>query len=116
MPHPSWRAGAAAVLLLALPIGASAQQPRATAPAPAPAATYTEAQLRDFARATRELDELHRGLGANPTEEQRQQAAGAAQTILQRHNLDTATYNAITMQARSDEALAQRIRAMIAED
>ncbi|MGH6951234.1 MAG: DUF4168 domain-containing protein [Vitreimonas sp.] len=106
------RTAAAAILLMSLPVVASAQQPQAAAPA----ATYSEAQLHSFARASVELDELNRGLGSDPSQAQRQQAAAQAQTILQRHNLDAATYNAIATQARTDEDLAQRIRAMRAHE
>jgi len=110
MPHVKWIAGVASVLLLALPMSAAAQtQPPTQAPS---AAAFTDAQLHDFARATLELDELQRGLGASPTEAQRQQASQAAHAVLERHNLDVPTFNAIADQARSDEALAQRIRTM----
>lgn len=112
MPHVRWIVGVAGALLLTLPMGAAAQAPPAQAPPAAPAAAYTEAQLHDFARATLELDELTRGLGENPTEAQRQQATEAAHAVLQRHNLDVATFNAIANQASTDEALAQRIRTM----
>lgn len=108
MPHHALRAAVAAILLTALPIAVSAQQAQPAAPA----ASYSEAQLHNFARASVELDELNRGLGSDPSQAQRQQAAASAQAILQRHSLDVATYNAIATQARTDEDLAQRIRAM----
>ena len=110
MPHQSWRAAAAAAALLLAPAtSVSAQQPTVQAPT---AAGFTDAQLHDFARATLELDELVRGLGDNPTQVQREQASGAARAVLERHNLDVGTFNAIALQARDDEALAQRIRTM----
>ena len=108
MPHHFWRAAAAAAMLVSLPVGVSAQQPQMQAPA----ASFSEAQLHDFARASVELDELKRGLGDNPSADEQRRAASEAQTVLQRHNMDAATYNAIASSANADEALAQRIREM----
>jgi hypothetical protein len=97
-------AGLSFALLLALPISAVGQQPTAR---PAPAATYTDAQLSAYANASQELAELAQG---------RESAQGGqlemtpeAAAILERHNLDVTTYNAIAERARNDRELAARI-------
>jgi hypothetical protein len=113
MSHSTWLAAAAGVFLLTLPLSAGAQP---QAPMQAPATAYTDAQLNDFARATIELNQLHRGLGDNPSQAQREQASQAASAILQRYNLDVPTYNEIVTHARADEALAQRIRGMLTRE
>lgn len=102
---------------------------RATTPAPAPTATpapaqqaqampapttpttpatYTDDQLRSFARAAIEIDPISRTL-ASATPEQQATATEQIRAILTRNNLDGATYNAIAAQAQRDPAFAQRI-------
>ena len=114
MPNHFWRAAAAAALLMSLPVAVSAQQPQMQMQPQmqAPAATYSDSQLHDFAGASVELDQLKRGLGDNPSTDEQQRAATEAQAVLQRHNMDAATYNAIASRANADEALAQRIMRM----
>lgn len=121
--------GAAAALLLACPLTAMAQ-PSPTTPATPPAAqttpaqpstqtpatpapsTFTDVQLRSFAAASTEIEPISRSITASSTAEQRTQAATQIRGILQRNNLDSTTYNAIAAQARTDTALAGRIRAL----
>ena len=112
MSNHFWRAAAAAALLMSLPVAVSAQQSQMQPQMQAPSATYSDAQLHDFARASVELDQLKRGLGENPSADEQQRAATEAQAVLQRHNLDAPTYNAIASRANTDEALAQRIMRM----
>jgi hypothetical protein len=69
---------------------------------------YSDAQLRAFAEASLEIDPISRGLaGATPQE----QATATEQIrgILERHDLDGATYNAIAAEAQTDAELAARI-------
>ena len=83
-------------------------------PAPAPSTTstnYTDAQLRSFGTAAAEIDPISRTL-ATATPEQRTAATGRIRSILQRNNLDEATYNAIAARASSDPAFAARIRTL----
>ena len=98
---------------MALPAGALAQaQPKQATPAPqAQASAYSDAQLRAFAAASTEIDPISRALPDASTE-QRSAAAGQIRSILQRHNIDSATYNAIAAQAQTDAALAARINAL----
>lgn len=101
-----------AALALALSAGAAmAQTTPAQPPAAAGAATYTEAQLQAFAAASLEIDPISRSL-PNASEPQRAQAATQIRGILQRHGIDSATYNAIAARAQSDSALAARISAL----
>lgn len=99
-------------------------EPSATPTAPsAPGAaqgSYTDTQLRGFLAANREITALTQRHQAHLQGTAEQQAAARAQMqteavpILQRHNIDTATYNQIAAAARTDEALAQRLTALSA--
>lgn len=109
MTRSSWFGAAALVAALGMtaPTLAMAQ----TQPAPAQstaAATFTDAQVQAFAAASTEIDPISQRL-ANATPEQRTQAATQIRAILQRHNLDTNTYNAIATQAQTDTALQARV-------
>jgi hypothetical protein len=73
--------------------------------------TFSDANLRAFAAASAEIEPINRTLAA-ATPEQRTAAAGQIRAILQRHNLDGATYNAIASRAQSDPAFAERLRAL----
>ena len=117
MSRNSWPAVLAAAAALALPAGALAQaQPKQATPAPqAQASAYSDAQLRAFAAASTEIDPISRAL-PDASAEQRSAAAGQIRSILQRHNIDSATYNAIAAQAQTDAALAARINALRAPD
>jgi len=90
------------------------QAPQAAAPlTPAAPATYTDAQLRAFAAASHDIQPLQGQLNSG-TPEQRTAATTQVRAILQRNNLDGATYNAIAAQAQSDPAFAARISALAA--
>jgi hypothetical protein len=73
--------------------------------------TFSDANLRAFAAASTEIEPINRTL-ATATPEQRASAAEQIRGILQRHNLEGATYNAIAARAQSDPAFAARIRAL----
>jgi hypothetical protein len=73
--------------------------------------TFTDATLRAFAAASVEIDPLSRNL-ATATPEQRTAATEQIRQILQRNNLDSATYNAIAARAQADPALASRIASL----
>ena len=73
--------------------------------------TFSDANLRAFAAASTEIEPINRTLAA-ASSEQRTAAAGQIRAILERHNLDGATYNAIASRAQSDPAFAERIRAL----
>jgi len=89
-----------------------APTPQPAAPAaPAAPATYTDAQLRSFAAASHDIQPLNAQLTSG-TPEQRAAATAQVRSILQRNNLDGATYNAIAAQAHSDPAIAARIAAL----
>lgn len=77
-----------------------------------PAATtgFSDAQLQSFAAASLEIDPISRGL-AGATPDQQATAATQIRAILERHNLDGNTYNAIASQAQTDAVLAGRIAA-----
>ena len=93
---------------------AMSDQAPAAQPAPAPSTTsanYTDAQLRSFGAAAMEIDPISRAL-ATATPEQRTAATAQIRAILQRNNLDEATYNAIAARASSDPAFAARIRTL----
>jgi hypothetical protein len=84
--------------------------------APAPmhtpqATTFTDAQLRSFAAATQEINPIASTL-STATPEQRATATEQIRGILARNEMDVDTYNAIATQARSDPALAERIRSL----
>jgi len=87
-----------------------APQP-ATPATPAAPATYTDAQLRSFATASRDIQPLQ-GQLTSGTPEQQAVATTQVRAILQRNNLDGATYNAIATQAHADPAFAARIAAL----
>ena len=92
---------------------APTQQAQA-APAPTPPAaptSFTDDQLRSFARAAIEIDPISRTL-STATPEQQATATEQIRAILTRNNLDGATYNAIAAQAQRDPAFAQRIAAL----
>lgn|SRR5690606_7097164 len=111
MTRSSWFGAAAlvAALGMAAPNLASAQTQTAPAQSAA-AATFTDAQVHAFAAASTEIDPISQRL-ANATPEQRTQAATQIRAILQRHNLDANTYNAIATQAQTDTALQARVTA-----
>ena len=111
MTRSSWFGAAAlvAALGMAAPNLASAQTQTAPAQSAA-AATFTDAQVHAFAAASTEIDPISQRL-ANATPEQRTQAATQSRAILQRHNLDANTYNAIATQAQTDTALQARVTA-----
>lgn len=71
--------------------------------------TFSDDSLRAFARASIEIQPITNGL-ATATEEQRTQATEQIRAILQRNNLDSATYNAIASRAQSDQAFAARVQ------
>jgi hypothetical protein len=72
---------------------------------------FSDAQLQAFAQASLEIDPINRTL-ANADAAQRAQATEQIRQILERHNLDGATYNAIATRAQTDQALAARIAAL----
>ncbi|MGE3580715.1 MAG: DUF4168 domain-containing protein [Hyphomonadaceae bacterium] len=101
------------------------QAPAPQAPPPAqqaqtpPAATsYTDAQLRAFLAANREINALmqQHQTAMQGTPEQRAQAEQAVQAgavpILQRHSIEPQTYNANAQSARTDQALRARLTAL----
>lgn len=110
MSRNSWPALLAAAAL-SFPAGALAQAQSKQSTPQAQASAYSDAQLRAFAAASTEIEPISRALpGASA--EQRTAAAGQIRGILQRHNIDSATYNAIAAQAQTDAALAARINAL----
>lgn len=108
MKRSSWinAAAMAAVFGLAAPSLAIAQ----TNPTQATATTHTDAQIQAFAAANAEIEPISRSL-PNASATQRTEAAGQIRAILQRHNLDSNTYNSIAAHAQTDTALAARINA-----
>ena len=114
MTHVSWLSGAVAAIALAFPLSAVAQtqRPATSPPAATAPSTYTDAQLRSFAMASAEIDPISRSITASSTAEQRATAATQIRTILGRHNLDGATYNAIAQRAQADASLAARIASL----
>lgn len=96
-----------AALGMTAPTLAFAQEQPAQAQA---STTFTDAQVTAFAAASTEIDPISQRL-ANATEAQRTEGATQIRTILQRHSLDAATYNAIATQAQTDTALQARINA-----
>lgn len=96
-------AAAIAVTLVAAPAFAQTPPPSQT-PAPraeSPSTSFTDVQLRSYAAAKGEID----GLGQNASASQRS-------AVLQRHNIDAATYASIERAARQDRTLAQRIASL----
>jgi len=73
--------------------------------------TVTEADLRAFVAASREIDPIGRAV-VNGTEAQRQEAAVQINAILARNNMDAATYNGIAARAQNEPALAARINSI----
>ena len=73
--------------------------------------TFSDDNLRAFAAASIEIEPINRTL-ATATPEQRSEAAAQIRAILDRHNLDGATYNAIATRAQSDPDFADRIRTL----
>lgn len=72
--------------------------------------SFSDAQIAAFARASLEIDPLNRALAA-ASEAERPQLAAQIRAVLDRYQLEGATYNAIAAQAQRDPALAQRIAA-----
>jgi hypothetical protein len=106
----------------AAPAPAATPTPEATpapqaAPQAAPSATpatpttFTDAQLRSFAAAAREIQPLNAQMTSG-TPEQRTAATTQVRSILQRNNLDGATYNAIAAKAQAEPAFAARIASL----
>lgn len=118
---------AAPAATAAAPQAPSADEPQATNPvsptSPVPGPTsFTEAQVRSFAQASVEVDQVQArhqsGLSSGTAEQQaaaRQAMNVELAAVLQRHSIDPATYNNIARAARSDPALAQRITALRAQ-
>jgi hypothetical protein len=99
------------------PVEQNAANAAATTSAPAPAAEmttsgYTDTQLRAFLAVNREVSALNRGT----TEAEQAEFTRQAGEILTRHGLDPTTFNAIVNQARTDEALSQRLSALQIEN
>jgi hypothetical protein len=99
------------------PVEQNAANAAATTSAPAPAAEmttsgYTDTQLRAFLAVNREVGALNRGT----TEAEQAEFTRQAGEILTRHGLDPKTFNAIVNQARTDEALSQRLSALQIEN
>ena len=99
-----------AALALALSTGAAMAQTPASPPA-ATQSSFSDAQLQAFAAASLEIDPISRAL-PSATAAQRTQATTQIRTILQRHNIDSATYNAIAARAQSDQEFAARIQTL----
>lgn len=114
MTHVTWLSGAVAAVALAFPLSAMAQQTTqpATPPATTAPSTFTDTQLQAFATASVEIDPINRTITANSTADQRTAAATQIRAILQRNNLDQATYNAIASRAQADTVFAARIAAL----
>jgi hypothetical protein len=73
--------------------------------------TFSDETLRAFAAASVEIDPISRTL-ATQTAEQRAASTEQIRQILQRNNIDSATYNAIAARAQADPALASRIASL----
>lgn len=71
--------------------------------------TFGDESLRAFAQASTEIQPLTDGL-ATATPEQQAQVTEQIRHILERNNLDSATYNAIAQRAQSDPAFASRVQ------
>ena len=115
-----------AVRIAASLIFAAAASPslaQATTPATAPAAAPTETQLRSYARAWMELTTIQRDM-----QPRLQAASGEARAALereagermaaavQRHGLDSDTFNRISAAMREDSALSQQVDAYVQEE
>ncbi len=105
----TWLGAAALTIALGAAMPAAAQTQEQPAQAQQQQ-SFTDAQISAFAAASAEVDPISRGL-ANANPEQRTQGAAQIRAILTRHNIEADTYNAIATQARTDTALAARIRA-----
>jgi len=112
MSRFSWLGAAALTIALgaAMPAAAQTQTQPPAQPQAQQQQSFTDAQISAFAAASAEIDPISRGL-ASATAEQRTQGASQIRAVLQRHNLEADTYNAIATQAQADTALAARIRA-----
>ena len=71
--------------------------------------TFSDDSLRAFARASIEIQPLTAGL-STATPEQQAQITEQIRQILERNNLDSATYNAIAQRAQTDQAFAARVQ------
>lgn len=71
--------------------------------------TFGDESLRAFARASIEIQPLTNSL-ATATPEQQAQVTEQIRQILDRNNLDSATYNAIAQRAQADPAFASRVQ------
>jgi len=71
--------------------------------------TFSNDSLRAFARASIEIQPLTDSLGT-ATPEQQAQVTEQIRQVLERNELDGATYNAIAQRAQADEAFAARIQ------
>jgi|GEM_PF-2691793 len=74
-------------------------------------ATVTDEKLRAFVAASREIQPLTANL-ATASEAEREQVSTQIGAILSRHNIDSNLYNAIAVEAQSNQALAARIAAV----
>src|SRR5262249_21849937 len=92
----------------AAPAPEAAPPPSASVPT---AGAYTDDQLRAFVAASAQVDPINHSL-ATAAPAQRAALVAQIRTVLQQHNLDAATYNAIAAQAQTDTALASRIAAI----
>lgn len=99
---------ALAVSALTLTTGA---QVNTAAAQQAQAQTYTDAQLQAYVAASREIEPISNRI-AQMTPEERTQATAQITAILRRHDLTGDVYNGIETQARTDDALAQRLAAL----
>lgn len=101
----------AAALVAALGMTAPTLAVAQTAQAQAAAtATFSDAQVQAFVAASTEIDPISQRL-ASATPAQRTEGGAQIRAILQRHHLDSNTYNAIATQAQTDTALQARINA-----
>jgi hypothetical protein len=96
----------------AMPPSSSMPAP-STAPSPASSqpGAISDAQLRGFLTASREIEPLTGPLQSG-TPEQREQAATQIRASLARNGLDADTYNAIAQQLQTDTVLQARARAL----
>ncbi|MGE3142925.1 MAG: DUF4168 domain-containing protein [Hyphomonadaceae bacterium] len=71
-------------------------------------ATYTDAQLQAFAAASAEMQPIQQ----RPNASTDPQALADMRAVLERHHLDSATYNAIAQRMRADSTFAARVAAL----
>jgi len=71
--------------------------------------TFSDDSLRAFAQASIEIQPLTNSL-STATPEQQAQVTEQIRQILERNNIDSATYNAIAQRAQSDETFAARVQ------